>query len=81
MYIASCKQNFFVTDFLVISIEWNSGQWPCTVFMAELGFITLNSGIYMPKYRCISLKHIFVYLCYSLKFYWNMMWIEMHLQQ
>lgn len=28
--------------------------------MAELGFIVLNSGIYMPKYRCISLRRVFV---------------------
>lgn len=26
--------------------------------MAELGFVTLNSGIYMTKYRCISLRHV-----------------------
>lgn len=49
--------------------------------MAELGFITLNSGIYMPKYRCIYLRHISVCLCCSLKFYWNVMWIDMCLYQ
>lgn len=35
----------------------------------------------MPKYRCISLKHIFVCLYCSLKFYWNVMWVEMRPHQ
>lgn len=29
---------------------------------AEPRFITLNSGIYMPKYRRVSLKHVSVSL-------------------
>lgn len=45
--------------------------------MAELGFVTLNSGIYTPKYRCISLKRVSVCLCCSLKFYWDVLGIEM----
>lgn len=49
--------------------------------MAELGFVTLNSGIYMLKYRCISLTHMSAYLCCSLKFYWHVLGIEMYLHQ
>ena len=49
--------------------------------IAELGFTTLSSDIYMPEYRCISFKHIFVCLCGSLKFHWNMMQIEVCLHQ
>lgn len=49
--------------------------------MAELGFVTLKSGIYMLKYRYISLKHVSVYLCCSLKFYWNVLGVGMCLHQ
>lgn len=49
--------------------------------MAELGFVTLNSGICTPKYRCISLKHVSVCLCCRLKFYWDVLGIEMCLYQ
>lgn len=38
---------------------------------AELGFMAPNLVTYMPKYKCFSLQHIFVCLCRSLKFDWN----------